>query len=298
MAGALVVAYLSGILVELIGARNVFFLTGTLPLVTAAFALCIHETPAKIVTKISVRTILAGVKQALSPAVLWATFFVFLWRATPNSGGSLSYYMIDVLEFDPEFFGRLSLIGHAMGIVGVIVFRKFLISVSMKKLLFWIILASVVLSLPTIGLVYGWYEYLGMSPKMFAMADTFISGPLSEIAFLPLLVLAARVCPKGSEATMFALIASVMNIALAVADLGGAWLVHIFDVHQATETLSANYNNIDKVLWIAILSSFLPMPFLRFLPDIRAETELPSEPSPSKESPISDFLGTEKKDIV
>lgn len=272
MTGALLVAYASGILVEMVGARYVYLITSILPLCTSCFALLIEETPGAI-TKFSLRETWQNIRSALSPAILWSALFLFIWRATPSSGGSLSYFMIDELEFSPEFFGRLSLIGHAMGIVGVVVFRKFLISVSLKKLLFWIIIASVVLSLPTIGLVYGWYEYLGMSPKMFAMADTFISGPLSEIAFLPLLVLVARVCPKGIEATMFALLASIMNIGLAVSDLGGAWLVTIFDVHQATGDLAANYAHLDKVLWIAILSSFLPMPLIRFLPDIQATGE-------------------------
>ena len=298
MAGALIVAYLSGYLVNKVGARNVFFITGALPLVTSIFAFFIHEDKNAAIIKVSVKKVISGIRQTLNPAILWSALFVFIWRATPNSGGSVSYYMIDVLEFDPEFFGRLSLIGHAMGIIGVLIFRKFLISVSLKKLLFWIIIASVVLSMPTLGLVYGWYEYLGMSPKMFAMADTFISGPLSEIAFLPLLVLIARVCPKGIEATMFALLASIMNIGLAVSDLGGAWLVNIFDVRQATDTLAANYTNIDKVLWIAIFSSLLPMPLIRYLPDIRAAEEITGEPSPSKESPTADYLASEKKDIL
>lgn len=298
MAGALIVAYASGILVESIGARNVYFVTAFLPLLTSIFALVISETPG-VVEKFSLKETWHKIKNGLSPAILWSALFLFIWRATPNSGSSLSYYMIDELAFDPEFFGRLSLIGHAMGIVGVVIFRKFLISVSLKKLLFWIIVASVVLSLPTIGLVYGWYEYLGMSPKMFAMADTFISGPLTEIAFLPLLVLVARVCPKGIEATMFALLASIMNIGLVVSDLGGAWLVTIFDVHQATDVLAADYTNIDKVLWIAILSSFLPMPLIRFLPDIRATDELPpSDISPSSEKGDAPSMQSDKREIA
>ena len=298
MTGALLVAYASGLLVEMIGIRNVYLATAILPLFTSLFAILITEPP-DTVKKFSLRETWQNMKLGLTPAILWSSVFLFIWRATPNSGGSLSYFMIDELQFDPEFFGRLSLIGNTMGIVGVVIFRKFLISISLRKLLFWIIIASVVLSLPSIGLVYRWYEYLGMSPKMFAMADTFITGPLTEIAFLPLLVLVARVCPKGIEATMFALLASIMNIGLAVSDLGGAWLVSIFDVHQATETIAANYTHIDKVLWIAILSSFLPMPLLRFLPDIRAAEEiLPSDTSPSAEVQEAPGMPSKKREIV
>lgn len=280
MTGALTVAYLSGILVESIGPRNVFFLTGTLPLLTSVLALVITEegTGVKL---FSLKETWKKLKSAISKELLWAVAFMFVWRATPSSGGGLSYFMIDELQFDAEFFGRLSLISHAMGIVGVLIFRKWLLAISLRKLFFWIIVASVVLSLPTIGLVYGWYEYVGMSPRLFAMADTLISAPLTEIGFIPLMVLTARLCPKGIEATMFAILASIMNIGLAVSDLGGAWLLSMFDVHQATGTLAANYSGLDKVLWIAILSSFLPMPFLKKLPDVRTADDTVS-PSAEK----------------
>lgn len=294
MFGALVVAYLSGILVESIGPRNVFFITGTLPLLTGALALIMTEEKTDTVV-ISIRETWRKFRDALTKDLMWAIVFIFIWRSTPSSGGGLSYYMIDELGFDPEFFGRLSLISHAMSIVGVLMFRKFLLNISLRTLFFWIIIASVILSLPTIGLVYGWYEYVGMSPRFFALADTFISAPLTEIAFLPLLVLTARLCPKGIEATMFAVLASIMNIGLALSDLGGAWLLHYFDVHQAMEGMAANYTHLDKVLWIAILSSFLPMPFIMKLPEVRVSQELGS---PSKKAPIEGVLGTEKTDIA
>ncbi len=294
MVGALVTAYLSGILVEAIGARNVFFITGTLPLFTSVLALIIAERK-ELTPAFSIRETWQKFRAAISRDLLWAVAFIFLWRATPSSGGALSYFMIDELQFTPEFFGRLSMISHAMSIVGVLLFRKFLLTVSLRKLFFWIIVASVVLSMPTLGLIYGWYEYLGVSPRFFAMADTFISAPLSEIAFLPLLVLAARLCPKGIEATMFAVLASIMNIGLAISDLGGAWLLTIFRVHQAIGDVPANYTDLDKVLWIAILSSFLPMLFLWKLPETRVAAEIASA---SKESPIEGTLGTTKKDIA
>ncbi|MBT7494423.1 MAG: folate/biopterin family MFS transporter [Candidatus Peribacter sp.] len=294
MVGALSVAYLAGILVEAIGPRNLFFITGTLPLLTSALALIITEEVTEVV-KFSLKETWRKLKGAMTRDLLWAILFIFIWRATPSSGGGLSYFMIDELGFDAEFFGRLSVISHGMSIVGVLLFRKFLLSVSLRKLFFWIIIASVILSMPTIGLVYGWYEYVGMSPRFFALADTFISAPLTEIAFLPLLVLATRLCPKGIEATMFAILASIMNIGLAISDLGGAWLLNFFDVHQAIGDAAANYAGLDKVLWIAILSSFLPMFFLHKLPEVRVAAEISG---PSKSQAIEDVLGTDKKDIA
>ncbi|MBT3835000.1 folate/biopterin family MFS transporter [Candidatus Peribacteria bacterium] len=294
LSGALAVSYLSGVLVEKIGARNVFYIVGTLPLLTCIFSVFISEKLEEL-QKFSILETWRKFKNAVTPALIWSVFFLFVWRATPSSGGAFNYFLIDELKFSPEFFGRLALISYASGIVGVLIFRKYLISIPLRTLFFWIIIASVVLSMPSIGLIYGWYEYIGVSARWFAMADTLVSGPLTEIGFLPLLVLAARICPKGIEATMFAVFASIMNIGLAVSDLGGAWLSAIFDVRQATEVLSANYDNLDKVLWIAILSSFLPMIFLRKLPDTRVSEEV-IVASGSRQ--LATSLEPEKREIV
>ncbi|NOS67329.1 MAG: hypothetical protein HOO67_03100, partial [Candidatus Peribacteraceae bacterium] len=162
---------------------------------------------------------------------------------------------------------------------------------------FWLMVASVVLSIPSIGLLYKWYEILGVSPQVFAMADTLISGMLFELGFLPLLVLVARICPKGIEATMFAVLASLMNIGLSVSDLGGAALTTYFDVHSATETMAADYSNLHIVMWIAILSSFLPLPLLPLLPETRTDDDL-GAPSPSALVPMLTPLEPGKEEIA
>ena len=131
MTGALLVAYLSGILVEAVGPRNVFFITGTLPLLTCILAIAIREDHSAIKV-ISLKETWVQFKNALNKDLIWAIVFMFLWRATPSSGGGLSYFMIDELGFDAEFFGRLSLISHAMGIVGVLIFRKWLLAISLR----------------------------------------------------------------------------------------------------------------------------------------------------------------------
>lgn len=273
MTGAIAVSYLSGILVESIGARNVFLITGSLPIFTSMFALLMNEEPDPSILKTTIREFGRSIRQVCTPALLWSIAFLFLWRATPTSGGAFSYFLIDELQFKPEFFGTLSLVSNITAILGIIIFRKFLLSLPLRTLFLWVVILSIVLSLPSLGLFYGWYALLGMSPKFFAVADTAIGGALQEIGFLPLLVLAARLCPKGMEATMFALLASIMNIGLAVSDLGGAWLTTMFHVHGAETGIAADYQNLGLVMWISILSSALPLPLLRFLPETREASE-------------------------
>ncbi len=297
LAGALIVSYASGVLVESIGARNVFFITGALPLFTTIFSLIVLEGPIPDTT-FSLRNVWRQFRAALTPTLLWSALFLFIWRSTPTTGSAFSYYLIDELGFTPEFFGRLAFVSYVTGIIGVVVFRKFLLKIPLRTMFFWLMVASVVLSIPSIGLVYKWYEVLGVSPQFFAMADTLISGMLFELGFLPLLVLVARVCPKGIEATMFAVLASLMNIGLSVSDLGGAALTNYFGVHSATETIPADYSHLHIVMWIAILSSFLPLPLLPFLPDTRTGDDTVPEGTPSALIPILTPMEPGKENIV
>ncbi len=286
MLGALVVAYASGVLVEKIGARNVFYVTAFLPLCTSILALWISDTFANLDT-FSWRILWQKIRTMFSKSFLFAVAFLFVWRATPSSGGAFSYFLIDELHFTAEFFGRLSLISNITAIIGILVFRKFLLGLSLRKLFFWVVILSILLSLPSIALVEGWYKYFGVSAKFFALADTAVAGVLQEIGFLPLLVFAARLCPKGFEATAFAILASIMNIGMGVSDALGAWLTSIFDIHGATATSPGDYTNLAKVMWIAILSSALPLPLLRYLPETRVSEEIDAGAARQSDSPIA-----------
>ncbi|RDX83043.1 Folate-biopterin transporter 1, chloroplastic, partial [Mucuna pruriens] len=44
----------------------------------------------------------------------------------------------------------------------------------------------------------------GISDKWFAIGDSLITTVLSQTFFMPVLMLVARLCPKGMEATLFA----------------------------------------------------------------------------------------------
>jgi hypothetical protein len=78
---------------------------------------------------------------------------------------------------------------------------------------------------------------------------------------MPVLVLAAKLCPPGIEATLFALLMSVLNLSGLVSKEGGAILTHLLGV---TDT------NFDK-LWLLVLitnvGSMLPLIFIKLLPN-------------------------------
>ncbi len=94
------------------------------------------------------------------------------------------------------------------------------------------IVAGTILYLPTIGLFYGLHEWLGISARSRALIDTTISAPLNQLAMVPMLVLIAKTAPAGGEATMFAIMASLMNLALSASQLFTRYLNEAFAVSQ------------------------------------------------------------------
>jgi hypothetical protein len=213
----------------------------------------------------------------ISRPVVVAALVIFLFRSTPTVGQGYSYWAIDRLGFDQEFLGVLAQVSSVLSLVGLMIFRKPIVERPVSFTLFWVVLAGTVLYLPTIGLFYGVNEWLGISARMFAFIDTTISAPLGQLMMVPMLVLIAKSAPPGAEATMFAIMASLMNLALSASELFTRYLNDAFAVTQQ------DYSNLGKLMITVGLIGILPLlaiPILR-----RQEASLPG---PAKDRALED----------
>ena len=193
-------------------------------------------------------------------AVGVAAFVIFLFRATPDAGQGYSYWAIDKLGFDAEFLGLLAQVGSVLSLIGLLVLRKRIVNAPVSATLFWVSIAAAILYLPNIGLFYGLAEWLGVSPRTLAFIDTTISAPLAQLAMVPMLTLIAKVSPPGAEATMFAMMASLMNLALSASQLFTRYLNDAFGVTQQ------DYSNLGRLMITVCALSLLPLlalPWLR-----------------------------------
>ena len=77
---------------------------------------------------------------------------------------------------------------------------------------------------------------------------------------MPVLVLAARLCPQGMEATLFATLMSISNGGSVLGGLLGAGLTQLFGVTKDS------FDNLAILIILCNLSSFLPLPLLGLLP--------------------------------
>jgi len=196
----------------------------------------------------------------VSRAVIVAAFVIFLFRAVPGVGQGYSFWAIDRLGFDQQFLGILAQVSSVLSLAGLLVFRKTIVKRPVSFTLFWVVLAGSVLYLPSIGLFYGANEWLGISPRTFALIDTTISAPLGQLTMVPMLVLIAKTAPPGAEATMFAIMASLMNLALSASELFTRYVNTAFAVTQQ------DYSDLGRLMITVGAIGLLPLlalPLLR-----------------------------------
>jgi hypothetical protein len=236
----------------------------------------------EIVLAVSAVLIVVLLRQiGLSRAVAISAFVIFLFRAVPGVGQGYSYWAIDHLGFDQQFLGLLAQVSSVLSLAGLLVFRKTITRRPVSFTIFWVTIAGFLLSLPTIGLFYGVNEWFGLSPRAFAFIDTTISAPLGQLAMVPMLVLIAKSAPEGAEATMFAVMASLMNLALSASELGTRYLNTAFAVTQQ------DYAGLGRLMILASLIGLVPVLALPLLRREEARAAAVATAAPAPAAPVA-----------
>ena len=295
--GGILSAYYSGSLIETNGTRFVFGVTAMFPLLIACAAALVREDPAcdadegarddddenenqlfssnvkrqtprapprfARATELGMELWSVGKRRAI-----WApALFVFLWQATPNPGTAMFYFQTNELGFQPEFLGRVALARAVAALAGVFLYNAYLKKTPLKKMFFGSAVAGASLGLTQLILVTGLNREWGIDDRLFSLGDSVLLTVLGEVSFLPVLVLAARVCPAGVEATLFAALMSVFNAGGVVSGALGAAL---------TSALGVTSENFDNLFWLVLvcnLSSLAPLAGLGWLDEAPEDDE-------------------------
>ena len=279
--GGLITAYFSGFLLEHFTTRTVFWITASFPLIVSGVAWLIAESPVEKNNEDGNNSNFEDVKQqikllrqAITQKVIWLpAAFLFIWLATPSSESAFFFFTTNELHFQPEFLGRVRLVTSVAALFGIWIFQRFLKSVPFRVIFGWSTIISAVLGLTTLLLVTHANRALGIDDHWFSLGDSLILTVMGQIAYMPVLVLAARICPPGVEATLFALLMSITNLAGLVSHELGAVLMHYLGV---TET---NFDKLWLLVTITNLSTLLPLPFINWLPEMGEETPKVSQPA-------------------
>ncbi|KAL3141007.1 hypothetical protein ABBQ32_005521 [Trebouxia sp. C0010 RCD-2024] len=291
--GGIASAYFSGSLVEAYGPRGVFGLTALFPLIVSLSAVFISEQPvvrsgshkrdrpsednadAAESGRLLAADLLAPpefmMKRLYSQAhALWGAvqqrsiflpaIFVFLWQATPSADTAMFFFQTNHLHFSAEFLGRVRLVGSMASLAGVATYNYLLKDVPLTKMFFWTAVLGTALGMTQLILITGTNQRWGLSNELFVLGDSLILTVLGQVSFMPVLVLAARLCPEGVEATLFATLMSVLNGGAFAGSTFGALLTKSFGV------TSEDFTNLAPLVTVCTLSSLLPLPLLKMLP--------------------------------
>lgn len=203
-----------------------------------------------------------------------AMVVIFVYRAMPSVGPALQWWQIDVLKFDESFFAKLAMIGGGIALAGLWFAAKFIMNRSIGKVLIFLTIMSTVLALPILAMYYNIHTMLGLDARTIALVDTALASPFDYIAGVLMLTLVAIYAPEGKKGTWFALMASLMNIALSASGLFSKYLNKIFvctrEIKEEGVIITpANYDELGILLWIVIIIGFVVpiVTILKFNPD-------------------------------
>lgn len=198
---------------------------------------------------------------------------IFIFRAIPGPGAGSTWWMIDELGFDQQFLAVLSLVGAALTLFGMFIFRRFMAERSIAYIIGFLTIVGTFLSFPIIGMYFGLHEWTAamtggvVDARFIVLIDTALESPLGQIAMIPMLAWIANSAPEKLKATFFAVMASFTNLALSASQLGTKYLNQIYEIKREVKdmatgqiTVPADYSELGHLLiTVTIIGFLLPL---------------------------------------
>jgi len=214
-------------------------------------------------------------------------FFLIQTSLGIGIGGSTFYFYTDTEEQYPEgphfsvqfFTTVLGLVTSAFSLLGLWTYNKYMGDWKYRSLLLVSNLAISILSFLDIIMFTRMNVKLGIPDTVFVLGSSVSGTIIGQWQWMPGVVLLSQMCPKGMEATMYALLAGCHNLGNTLSEYLGAYILEKLDVNPAgLPNESAQFKN----LWIAsVIATALPLltciliPFL--IPDKRQTDRLLEE---------------------
>ncbi|MDD5120006.1 MAG: MFS transporter [Candidatus Omnitrophica bacterium] len=160
-------------------------------------------------------TLLKDLKRIFSDKkILIIGLFIFLYKYSPSFGTPLFFIQRDSFGWSKMWIGTLGTVSTVFGIAGSLLYYKFSEKINIKKWLYASVFIGAITTL----------SYLYYTPFT-AIAYDVVYSLLGMFIFIMVMDFMARHSIKGLEATSFALLCSVNNLAGLTSNLSGAFLL-------------------------------------------------------------------------
>lgn len=191
----------AGILIENFGYNSVFIVLACLPILTLISAIFVKEKKTVIKTTLqnSIKSFCGIFKKK---HFIMIGIFMFIWGLAPGYSTPLIIFLKKTIGFRESFIGILNSTQCMGGVLGCYLYNKYCDKLNIHKVLKYTTLTTAIATL----------LFLFILNAQCAIIIYFIIGIASYLGFLPIMKLAARTCPKGNEAMVFAFFMSILNI--------------------------------------------------------------------------------------
>jgi predicted MFS family arabinose efflux permease len=164
------------------------------------------------------------IKNVIRPQMLMPAVLLFFIQAVPTFRSTSFYqYQTETLKYTDASFGLLQSVGCGVSLLSTGIYAWWCRKVPLRISLYGAILLTALSALP--------YLFYAAYPEHFSRALVIegVGTFLQYAAYLPLMDLAVRSTPKGSEALGYSLLISVWNVGLMIGTKTGPMLYeHVF----------------------------------------------------------------------
>merc|ERR1719213_48725 len=217
--------------------------------------------------------VLVAFSVALRPAIAKINaFFLVQTSLGIGIGGSTFYFYTDTPEQYPEgphfsvqfFTTVLGLVSSMFSLLGLFIYNKYMHDWKYRHLLLLSNLLISVLSFLDIIMFTRLNVKWGIPDTVFVLGSSVSGTIISQWQWMPGVVLLSQMCPKGMEATMYALLAGCHNLGNTLSEYMGAYILDILGVSPAG---LPNEGHQFENLWIAsVIATVLPTLTLILIP--------------------------------
>jgi len=256
--GALFASIFGAVAYDKLGSAGVFHLNSLIPCCIALLAIFIPE---EIVPPTNLKQTTGKLLTAIQqPQIYRPALFLFLICTTPSYSSVMTFFYQKELEFTPDEFGVLDVMGHIVAILGTWIYKRFLRQVKLRTIFCYSLIGSFILENTLLILVFHVNREMGIPDYLFALVERIAITLAGQFITMPIVVLGARLCPIGVEGTLYALLMSLTNLGGIVGTELGSMLTSMFGI------TATNFTSLWKLMLICHFSDLLPLICLRLLP--------------------------------
>ena len=181
----------------------------------------------------------------------------------PDISAAMNFWKRNVIGIGADDQAFIDTIGDAFSIFGLVLYNLFYKNTPYRKIFFYTQILASLFMFSDVILVNRWNKYLYIPDYIFLIGSHTIINTIFSLQGMPVLVMAAQMCPKEIEATFFSTVMSLFNTGGTLSALYGGVLLdflHIVKIKNELDSNNENYDfhNIIVAVWIRIIGCLVP----------------------------------------